>query len=73
MLRHGCSDRALGVETAQPTTVAVAAGETAGTTFAAAQPPGSPLTFRADAPETPTAQCNGTPCFRGFETTPGPR
>ena len=25
----------------------------------------------ADAPETPTAQCNGTPCFRGFETTPG--
>ena len=58
-------------ETAPPTTVAVAAGETTGTTFAAAQPPGSPLTLRADAPPMPTAQCNGTPCFRGFETTPG--
>jgi len=58
-------------ESALPTTVRVAAGETAGTTFAAPQPPGSPLTLRADAPETPTAQCNGTPCFRGFETTPG--
>ena len=58
-------------ETALPTTVAVAAGETTGTTFVAAQPPGSPLTLRADAPETPTAQCNETPCFRGFETVPG--
>ena len=58
-------------ETALPTAVAVAAGETTGTTFTAAQPPGSPLTLRAEAPETPTAQCAGTPCFRGFETTPG--
>ena len=58
-------------ETALPTTVAVAAGETTGTTFAAPQPAGSPLTLRADAPETPTAQCSGTPCFRGFETVPG--
>ncbi len=58
-------------ETALPTAVAVAAGETTGTTFAAAQPPASPLTLRAAAPETPTAQCSGTPCFRGFETTPG--
>ena len=58
-------------ETALPTAVAVAAGETTGTTFAAPQPPGSPLTLRADAPGTPTAQCNGTPCFRGFETIPG--
>ena len=58
-------------ETALPATVAVAAGETAGATFAAAQPAGPPLTLRADAPEMPTAQCNGTPCFRGFETTPG--
>ena len=58
-------------ETALPTTVAVAAGETTGTTFAAPQPPGSPLALRADAPPTPTAQCSGTPCFRGFETTPG--
>ena len=54
-----------------PPAVAVAAGETTGTTFAAPQPAGSPLTLRAAAPETPTAQCNGTPCFRGFETTPG--
>ena len=58
-------------ETALPTTVAIAAGETTGATFTAAQPPASPLTLRADAPEMPTAQCNGTPCFRGFETTPG--
>ena len=58
-------------ETATPTTVGIAAGETTGTTFTAAQPAGSPLTFRADAPETPTAQCSGTPCFRGFETVPG--
>ena len=58
-------------ETALPAAVAVAAGETTGTTFAAAQPPGSPLTLRADAPPMPTAQCNGTPCFRGFETVPG--
>ena len=58
-------------ETALPTTVAVAAGETTGTTFTAPQPPGSPLALRADAPETPTAQCAGTPCFRGFETVPG--
>ena len=58
-------------ETALPTTVAIAAGETTGTTFTAPQPPGSPLALRADAPETPTAQCAGTPCFRGFETVPG--
>ncbi len=58
-------------EAALPTTVAVAAGETTGTTFAAPQPAGSPLALRADAPETPPAQCSGTPCFRGFETTPG--
>ena len=58
-------------ETALPTAVAVAAGETTGTTFAAAQPAGSPLALRADASPLPTTQCNGTPCFRGFETTPG--
>ena len=58
-------------ETALPPAVAVAAGETTGTTFAAPQPPGPPLTLRADAPPMPTAQCNGTPCFRGFETVPG--
>ena len=29
------------------------------------------MTLRADAPPMPTAQCNGTPCFRGFETVPG--
>ena len=58
-------------ETALPTAVAVAAGETNGTTFAAPQPPGSPLALRADAPPMPTAQCAGTPCFRGFETVPG--
>ena len=58
-------------ETALPTTVAVAAGETNGTTFAAPQPPGSPLALRADTPPMPTAQCSGTPCFRGFETIPG--
>ena len=58
-------------ETALPTAVAVAAGETTGTTFTAAQPAGSPLTLRADAPPLPTAQCAGTPCFRGFETVPG--
>ena len=58
-------------EAALPTAVAVAAGETTGTTFAAAQPPESPLTLRAEALPMPTAQCNGTPCFRGFETVPG--
>ena len=58
-------------ETALPTTVRVAAGETTGATFAVPQPAGSPLALRADAPPMPTAQCNGTPCFRGFETVPG--
>ena len=58
-------------ETALPTTVAVAAGETTGTTFTAPQPPGSPLTLRADTPQLPTAQCSETPCFRGFKTVPG--
>ena len=58
-------------ETTLPTTVAIAAGETTGATFTAAQPPGSPLTLRATAPEMPPAQCNGTPCFRGFDATPG--
>ena len=58
-------------ETALPTTVAIAAGKTSGTTFTAPQLPGPPLTLHADAPEMPTAQCNATPCFRGFETTPG--
>ena len=58
-------------ETDLPATVRVEVGETNGTTFAAAQPAGSPLALRADAPPMPTAQCNGTPCFRGFETVPG--
>ena len=58
-------------ETAPLPAVAVAAGETNGTTFAAAQPAGSPMTLHAGAPPMPTAQCSGTPCFRGFETTPG--
>ena len=58
-------------ETNLPTTVVVAAGETTGTAFAAAQVAGSPLTLHTDAAPMPTTQCNGLPCLRGFETMPG--
>ena len=60
-----------GAETVLPTTVAIAAGETTATTFAAVQSAETPLTLRTAAPPMPTAQCSGTPCFRGFETVPG--
>ena len=54
-----------------PPTVEVAAGETAGTSFAAASAAGAALALRAEAAPMPTAQCGGMPCFRGFETVPG--
>ena len=56
--------------TGLPTTVAVAAGETTGAEFAAAQIAGAPLTLRNSAAPLPTAQCGGEPCFSGFETVP---
>ena len=52
-----------------PATVAIAAGEMAGT-FAMASTDGAPLTLRTDPVPMPTTQCGGTPCFRGFETVP---
>ena len=60
-----------GAEADLPTAVMVAVGETTGTTFAAAQVAGSPLTLRANAAPLPTTQCRGLPCLRGFETVPG--
>ena len=57
-------------ETDLPTTVAVAAGETTGTTFTATPAAASPLTLHTDPAPMPTTQCNGLPCLRGFETTP---
>ena len=59
------------VEPAAPTIVEVAAGETTGTSFAAASAAGAALALRAEAAPMPTAQCGGMPCFRGFETVPG--
>ena len=56
--------------TGLPRTVAVAAGETTGTEFAAAQIAGAPLTLRTDAVPLPTALCRGVRCFTGFETVP---
>ena len=54
-----------------PTMVAVAAGETTGTTFAARRIAGASLTLRADAPAMPTTRCGDMPCFRGFSTRAG--
>ena len=58
-------------EPAAPPTVEVAAGETTGTSFAAASVAGAALALRTEAAPMPTAQCGGMPCFRGFETVPG--
>jgi len=60
-----------GAEPAAPPTVEVAAGETTGTSFAAASAAGAALALRTEAAPMPTAQCGGMPCFRGFETVPG--
>ena len=57
--------------TGLPATVAVAAGETTGTEFAAAQVRGAALTLRTGAASVPAAQCRRRPCFSGFETVPG--
>ena len=61
---------ALPHRTGLPTSVTVAAGETAGTEFAAAQVGGAPLTLRTRAAPLPTALCSKARCFDGFETVP---
>ena len=58
-------------ESAVPPTVEIAAGETTGTSFAAASVGGASLALRPDAVPMPTTQCGGLPCFRGFEATAG--
>ena len=58
-------------ESATPPTVEIAAGETAGTSFAAESVAGAALALRAEAAPLPTTQCGRLPCFRGFEATAG--
>ena len=59
-----------------PATVSIAAGDTAGATFAAAEPPAGALRLQAAAPTLPPASCGAEwpfrACFRGFAPMPGP-
>ena len=55
-----------------PTTVDIVAGAMAGRPFRAASNNGVALTLSADAAMLPTTQCRSRPCFRGFQTVPGP-
>ena len=58
-----------------PATVSIAAGDTAGATFAAAEPPAGALRLQAAAPTLPPASCGAEwpfrACFRGFAPMPG--
>ena len=55
-----------------PEMVEIAAGAMAGQPFSAASNNGAALALRTDAAPLPTAQCGDHPCFRGFQTVPGP-
>ena len=55
-----------------PTTVNIAAGATTGQAFSAASNNSAPLALRTATPPLPSAQCGDRPCFRGFQTAPGP-
>ena len=55
-----------------PATVNIEAGATTGEPFWVASNDGTPLALRADAAPLPTTQCGDHPCFRGFQTSPGP-
>ena len=55
-----------------PPTVEIAAGRTAGQQFSAPPNNGTALVLRAAAAPMPTTQCQGRPCFRGFQAVAGP-
>lgn len=55
-----------------PAMVEIAAGRTMGQQFSAPPNNGTALVLRADAARIPTTQCEGRPCFRGFQTVAGP-
>ena len=55
-----------------PATANIAAGATAGQPFSVASNNGAPLALRTATPPLPSAQCGDRPCFRGFQTAPGP-
>lgn len=55
-----------------PATVEIAAGRTAGQQFSAPPNNGAALVLHAAAAPMPTTQCQGRPCFRGFQTVAGP-
>ena len=55
-----------------PEMVEIAAGAMAGQPFSAASNNGTALALRTDAASLPSAQCGDHPCFRGFQTMPGP-
>lgn len=55
-----------------PAEVAIASGEMSGEPFAVASNNGAALVLRAGAAPLLAAQCGGLPCFRGFQTAPGP-
>lgn len=55
-----------------PAEVEIAPGATMGEPFAVASNNDAALVLSADAPPLPTEECEGQPCFRGFQTVPGP-
>ena len=55
-----------------PATVDIAAGTMAGQPFSVASNNGVALALRTDAAPLPTTRCGDNPCFRGFQTMPGP-
>lgn len=57
---------------ALPATADIAAGATMGPSFSVPTNDGAALVLQAAAPPLPKAQCRGQPCFRGFQTVPGP-
>ena len=55
-----------------PAEVEIAPGATMGEPFVAASNNGGALVLRAEAASLPMDECEGQPCFRGFQTLPGP-
>ena len=55
-----------------PATVNIEAGATKGEPFWAASNNGAQLALRTGAVPMPTTRCGDHPCFRGFQTAPGP-
>ena len=55
-----------------PATAYIPAGATMGNPFSAASNNGQALVLQAGAARLPLGQCGDRPCFRGFQTAPGP-